>query len=165
MIDALWSHVARRAVLVLWLLAALTAFGRWFLLTVNVSDSLPGTIFIICKGVQPERGDLAAFRYAGGGPYESGVLFLKRVIGVGGSLVKSQETGGGYREFTVDGVPVGRAKPRSKNGFVLEPGPTGFVPPGHFYMAAPNPDSLDSRYALVGWVGEERIVGRAYRLF
>jgi conjugal transfer pilin signal peptidase TrbI len=32
-------------------------------------------------------------------------------------------------------------------------------------MAASNPDSLDSRYALVGWVAEEQIVGRAFRIF
>jgi conjugal transfer pilin signal peptidase TrbI len=31
-------------------------------------------------------------------------------------------------------------------------------------MAAPHPDSLDSRYALVGWVDEEQIIGRAFQI-
>jgi conjugal transfer pilin signal peptidase TrbI len=32
-------------------------------------------------------------------------------------------------------------------------------------MSAPHPDSLDSRYALVGWVSETELVGRAFSLF
>ncbi|PZR43703.1 MAG: hypothetical protein DI537_61865 [Stutzerimonas stutzeri] len=45
------------------------------------------------------------------------------------------------------------------------PGPVGVIQEGHYYMTAPNPDSLDSRYALVGWVSDEQIVGRAFRVF
>ena len=39
------------------------------------------------------------------------------------------------------------------------------APAGRYYVRAPHPDSLDSRYRLTGWVSEEQIIGRAYALF
>lgn len=165
MLDAIHAHFSRRAPVYLWLLVGLIAFGRWFTVSINVSDSLPGTLFLVAKGVKPEPNDLAAFRYAGGGPYERGVLFLKRIAGGPGSTVTARDVGGGYRNYFVDGVLMGRAKPFSKEGMPLTPGPTGVIPPGRYYMAATHPDSLDSRYALVGWVSDDQIVGRAYRIF
>ena len=165
MLDALHVHVARRAPVYLWMLVGIAAFGRSFALTLNVSDSLPGTVFLVQKGTKPDKGQLAAFRYTGGGPYERGALFLKQMLGVPGSLVIGMDIGSGYRDYFVDGQYVGRAKPKSKTGILLDPGPSGVIPAGHYYMAAPNPDSLDSRYALVGWVAEDQIVGRAFRIF
>ena len=165
MLDTVYAHLARRAALYLWLLVAVTAFGRYFTIALNVSDSLPGTLFVVQKGASPHQGDLAAFRYAGGAIYERDTLFLKRLIGVPGSVVTARDAGGGYRDYFVDGRSVGRAKPRSKGGVALEPGPEGVIPPGHYYMAAPNPDSLDSRYAAVGWVGDSRIIGKAFEVF
>ena len=165
MLDALYIHVARRAPVYLWMLVGIAAFGRWFALTLNVSDSLPGTVFLVQKGTTPDKGQLAAFRYAGGGPYERGALFLKQMLGVPGSLVIGMDIGSGYRDYFVDGQCAGRAKPRAKTGMPLDPGPSGVIPAGRYYMAAPNPDSLDSRYDLVGWVAEEQIVGRAFRIF
>jgi conjugal transfer pilin signal peptidase TrbI len=32
-------------------------------------------------------------------------------------------------------------------------------------VRAPHPDSLDSRYALTGWVTQAQIIGRAHVLF
>ena len=37
----------------------------------------------------------------------------------------------------------------------------GIVPPGHFYLHADHADSHDSRYAEIGLVPRERILGRA----
>lgn len=165
MLEILYNHLARRAPAYLWLLVAILAFARYFTITVNVSNSLPGMIFLVQKGCKPQKGDLAAFRYAGGGPYHQGVLFLKRLTGISGDIVTTRDHGDGYRDFLVNGQYVGRAKPKSKDGIPLEPGPQGTIPPGHYYMAAPNPDSLDSRYSLVGWVGDDQLVGRAYRVF
>ena len=53
----------------------------------------------------------------------------------------------------------------SRRGEALEPGPTGLIPPGRYYVRAPHPDSLDSRYRLTGWVDASQIIGRAYALF
>ncbi|MDO9227344.1 MAG: S26 family signal peptidase [Pseudomonadota bacterium] len=165
MLETLYKHLSRRAAAYLWLLVAILAFARYFTITVNVSNSLPGTVFLVQKGAKPQKGGLAAFRYAGGGPYHQGVLFLKRIAGASGDIVAVRDHGDGYRDYLVNGQYVGRGKPKSKDGIPLEPGPTGVIPLGRYYMAAPNPDSLDSRYALVGWVGDDRIVGRAYKVF
>ncbi|MDD5296534.1 MAG: S26 family signal peptidase [Rhodocyclaceae bacterium] len=165
MLDSLYLHLYRRAPAYLWLLVAVTAVGRYFTLTINLTNSLPGSVFIVCKGTVPKLGDLAAFRYAGGVVYRRDTLFLKRLAGVPGSVVAAKDAGDGYRDYFLDGQLVGRAKPRSKGGIILEPGPEGVIPPGHYYMVAPNPDSLDSRYAAVGWVADSQIVGRAFNVF
>lgn len=165
MFDAIYSHLTRHAAVYLWIVVAFVAFGRYFSLAINVSDSLPGTLFLVQKGGWPEKGDLTAFRYDGGGPYVRGTLFLKRMAGTPGSLVTAIDAGNGYRDYFVDGQYVGQAKPISKAGMPLESGPSGMIPQDRYYMAAPNADSLDSRYALVGWVTGEQIVGRAYRIF
>lgn len=165
MLETIYRHLSRRAPIYLWLLVAVTAFGRYFTVTINISNSLPGTLFIVQKGDMPRQGDLAAFLYAGGAVYPRNTLFLKRLTGVPGSVVAAKDAGDGFRDYFLDGKLVGRAKPRSKGGVPLEPGPEGVIPPGHYYMAAPNPDSLDSRYAVVGWVGDSQIVGKAIEVF
>ena len=69
------------------------------------------------------------------------------------------------RDYFVNGVHVGPAKSVSRQGVPLELGPTGVLPAGHYYVRAPHPDSLDSRYRLTGWVSQTQIIGRAYALF
>lgn len=166
MIEATYEHLRRYAPLYLWVIAAVIAFGRYFTISINISDSLPGTLYLVHKGEwKPKKGDLVAFRYGGGGPYQRGALFLKRMTGLPGSEITTRDLGKGYRAFYVDGDYVGTAKPISKTGAPLKPGPTGTIPPGHFYVAAPHPDSLDSRYALIGWITAEQIVGHAFRIF
>ncbi|GLW61551.1 hypothetical protein Hthe01_19000 [Hydrogenophilus thermoluteolus] len=165
MLERLYRHFCRRAPVYLWVLVCLVALSRYYMVSINVSDSLPGVIYLIEKGTLPEKGELVAFRYAGGGPYERGSLFLKRVVGVNGSVVSAVEQDEGFKDYYVDGQFVGRAKPYSKVGLPLPPGPVGVIPKGRYYVAAPNPDSLDSRYAWVGWVTDEQIVGRAIRIF
>lgn len=165
MLDTIYRHLARRAATYLWCCVAIVAFSRYFTLTINVSESLPGVIYLVQKGVKPQKGDLVAFRYAGGGPYDRGTLFLKRALGIPGSEVTAREVGNGCSDFIVDMQPAGLAKPLSKGGMPLQHGPAGTIPPGHYFMSAPHPDSLDSRYALVGWVSESELVGRAISLF
>ena len=69
------------------------------------------------------------------------------------------------RKFFVNGTLVGQAKAVSRQGVPLDLGPTGVLPAGRYYVRAPHPDSLDSRYRLTGWVSAEQIIGRAYALF
>ena len=57
------------------------------------------------------------------------------------------------------------AKPRALTGEALEPMDTGTLGANEYYVEAPHPDSLDSRYRLTGWIPQHRIVGRAYVLF
>lgn len=160
-----YDHFARRATLYICFLAATAIFGHFFLLTINLTTSLPGWVFAIEKGVHPKKGELAAFVYEGGGPYPSGAYFLKILTGVPGDLVYAKDMGFGYHDFFVGGKFVGRSKPVSSTGAPLSIGQTGVLPTGNYYMAAPNPDSLDSRYSLVSWVQERQIIGRGIRIF
>lgn len=167
MIDRLYSHFSRFFPLYLWLLVGCIAFGRSYLLSFNFSNSLPGIVFLIEKEkeLNPKPGEMVAFLYPGGGPYRSGVVFVKIVKGVAGSLVTAKAADNGYFDYFVDQAFVGRSKPYSSTGQPLTRGPIGQIPQNHYYVAAPHPDSLDSRYDWVGWVPSERIIGRAYRIF
>jgi len=142
------------------LIFAALLFRCFFTLGLNASPSLPHTLYLIHKGVKVERGDYVAFRWQGGGPYPAGVAFVKIVAGMPGDTVKERD-----REFYVNDSPVGSAKPVSRQGTPLEIGPTGVIPPGQYYVTAPHPDSLDSRYRLTGWIPQTQIFGRAYALF
>ncbi len=165
MLIRIYRNLSKYAPAYLWLLTLWVLLGRYVLISINVSDSLPGRVYLIQKGVKPALGDFAAFHYQGGGPYAAGARFLKIVKGVAGANVSAVESGSGFFDFFVNGSFVGRAKPKSRTGSPLSPGPTGTIPPHHYYMAAPHPDSLDSRYALVGWVEERQIIGRATEVF
>jgi len=41
----------------------------------------------------------------------------------------------------------------------------GVIPEGHYYMYAPHPDSLDSRYSMVGLIGQPLILGKTIPIF
>ena len=165
MLIRIFRNLSNYAPAYLWLLTLWVFLGRYVVISINVSDSLPGRVYLIQKGVKPELDDFAAFYYQGGGPYAAGSRFLKIVKGVPGANVSAVESESGFLDFFVNDSFVGRAKPKTRTGNPLTPGPTGTIPPQHFYMAAPNPDSLDSRYALVGWVDEGQVIGRAIEVF
>jgi len=164
MLIRAYRHLSTLGPACLWLFALWVMFGRYFVVSINLSDSLPGRLYLIQKGTIPRLNDLAAFQYQGGGPYAAGTRFLKLVKGVEGAQVTAVSYDTGFSDFYVNGSFVGRAKPLSQSGMPLNPGPTGTIPPHHYYMSAPNPDSLDSRYALVGWVDEKSIIGRAIEI-
>lgn len=167
MVDTLYAHISRFFPLYLWLLVGCIAFGRSYLLAFNLTDSLPGTIFLIQKeeGLNPRPGEMVAFLYGGGGPYNSGTVFVKIVKGVAGSWVTAKAVEADCYDYFVDEEFVGRSKPLSKAGYPLKSGPVGAIPQNHYYLSAPHPDSLDSRYEWVGLVARDRIIGRAYRIF
>jgi len=146
--------------IILWLMAVDMAFGRTYFVALNLTESLPGTIFLVEKGVMPERGELVAFRWEPNWPYPHGSIFVKKLVGLPGSVVTAKG-----RDFFVDGNPVGHAKDRARTGEALEIGPLGKIAEGRYYVAGTHPDSLDSRYLLTGWVGQNQIVGKAYRIF
>lgn len=108
---------------------------------------------------------MVAFLYEGRAFYLPGAVFVKIVKGKAGSVVSSKEKESGYYDYFVDSVYVGRSKPMSQSGMPIARAATGVIPENHYYLYAMHPDSLDSRYELVGWVHRDRIIGRAYRVF
>lgn len=158
--TALGVHVARWGLLTLLVASVALAFHARYTMGVNVTASLPYHVFVIAKGEHPARGQYVAFRWPGGGPYPAGVTFVKQIVGAAGDVITQVD-----RQFFVNGMSVGVAKPLSRSGRPLAPGPTGTLAAGQYYVRAPHPDSLDSRYALLGWISESEMIGRAYVLF
>ncbi|OQC18077.1 S26 family signal peptidase [Candidatus Skiveiella danica] len=158
--ERLMRHLQRWSLVYLTCAVAILWFDTHYTVALNVTESLPHRLFLIHRSEMPKRGDLVAFRWMGGGPYPVGATFIKVVAGMPGDAVTQVD-----HDYFVNGYPVGRAKRMSRQGVELEPGPTGTLPAGAYYMRAPHPDSLDSRYALTGWVSQTQIIGRAHALF
>lgn len=159
-IDPAYRRVRRWALVCALVVLAGLSLARCATLGLNVSESLPHTLYLIHRNAPLKSGDLVAFRWHGNGPYANGVTFVKIVAGVPGDRVTQKE-----RRFFINGHAVGYAKPAGRNGMPLDIGPTGQIPPGQFYVMAPHPDSLDSRYRLTGWISQSQIIGRAHALF
>ena len=80
--------------------------------------------------------------------------FGKIVYGVAGDRVERRG-----RLFLINGMPAAVAKPRTLRGEPLEAGPTGTIPRRCYFVATPNKDSFDSRYAVIGWICRPRVIG------
>ena len=142
-------------------MGALTAAATpWIDLDINLTESLPGTLYVVVKGGEFRKGDVVAFRWNGGATYPAGVTFIKCVTGIPGDVVKRDG-----RRFWVGDEYVGVAKPVSRAGAPLEPAAGGVIADGEYFVSTPHPDSLDSRYALTGNVKRSAIIGRAYAIF
>lgn len=153
-------HLTRWRLVYLLVISVAIAFHAHYAIGVNVTASLPYRLFIIDKRDHPARGQYVAFRWPGGGPYLAGATFVKQIAGGPGDVVTRID-----RDFFVNGHPMGLAKSLSRSGQPLKPGPTGTLPADRYYVRAPHPDSLDSRYRLTGWVSQAQIIGRAHVLF
>lgn len=141
------------------------AIGIWastpyFDYTINLTHSLPGTLYVVHKGGQFKKGDIVAFRWHGGATYPRGTTFIKRAVGTSGDVVKRDGAA-----FWVNDQYIGIAKPKSKAGVPLAPAAGGVIPQGEYFMATPSPDSLDSRYSLTGNIKQSEVIGKAYAIF
>lgn len=154
-------------------IAALAVIAMpFFSIGINLDHSLPGHVFLIHKdGTPPGRGQIVAFRFQGYEPYfPEGTTFVKILAGVPGDTVSAMHNG--CIEYRVNvtrtdpnGTLIGCAKPKARDGRELRPGPTGMIPDGEYAVRGTHADSMDSRYAAVGWVGRSQIIGRAWRIF
>ena len=106
----------------------------------------------------PKIGDMVLFEP----PVALGskVPYLKTVRGLPGGRV----TVDGERRVAVNGAILGVAKIRALDGRPLEAARPGVVPAGHYYLHGDHNDSHDSRYAGIGLVPADRILGRAIAL-
>lgn len=130
---------------------------------------------------EPERGDVIVFKL----PSDPGTNYIKRLVGLPGDTVTYRN-----RRLFINGEivavePVGEYQDRSQPGsllynetlgdvehnILLVPGRgsregTYVVPPGHYFMMGDNRDnSKDSRYQGVGIIPDDRIVGKAVRVW
>ena len=136
--------------------------GAWLVLAsrvyVNASWSDDAWAYVLLPIGTPQRGDVVIFDP----PDELGANapYLKSVRGVPGDRIAVDER----RRVSVNGEIVGRAKALALDGRALEPVPSGLVPQGQYFVFADHLDSHDSRYAEVGLVPRDRILGRAVAL-
>ena len=119
------------------------------------SDGAWGYAAFPLFGEDPKIGDRVLFEPPDS--VGSPVPYLKTVRGVPGMRVSI----GTDRTVFLDGEPVGRAKTHALDGRPLAAIAPGTIPPGHFYLHADHRDSHDSRYAEIGLVPRDRILGRA----
>lgn len=171
-LGLVWGHYRKHWKAYTLPLAVLIVAQCFVRIDVNLTDSLPDRVFLTVKGAKSNirRGDYIAFDYQGTGPaspFPKGFHFVKIVGAVPGDVVTMDAHRGFYAGRPGDPSPrfLGLSKPVSKTGKPLDPGPTGTIPEGEYYVFAPHKDSLDSRYALTGWVKDEHILGKTIALF
>jgi conjugal transfer pilin signal peptidase TrbI len=141
----------------------LYASSYWFTYTLNYTHSLPGTFYVIHKNAALKKGDLIAYRWQGGATYPSGTLFIKKLVGMPGDVVKRVD-----QSFWINGKHIGIAKEKSKTGAALLPAMDGVIAHQEYFVATSHPDSLDSRYRFLrsnGNVQQQEVIGRAYEIF
>lgn len=129
---------------------------------------------------RPARGDVVVFR----NPNEPAIVLIKRLVGLPGDTIRVVGT-----QVTVNGTPspvmAGElySGPKSEqypfshvgderfdgvsHGILLDPARPGMegewrVPEGHYFMMGDNRNnSRDSRFAEVGYIPEDHIIGKA----
>lgn len=160
--DQLRAHYQRHWLKWVTVITAALLFQHFYMIGINISPSLPQRVFLIEKGsFTPQKGDYAAFRWHGqGGFYVGQPYFTKMVKGVGGDVVTVQG-----QEVFVNGEFVALAKQHSSAGKRMDVVAPKVIAEDEFFALASNPNSLDSRYAVVGYIKTSDIIGRAYPLF
>ena len=125
---------------------------------VNASWSDDAWGYLLLPMGAPRSGDVVIFDppkvLGASAPY------LKYVLGMPGDTVSMDAAG----EVFLNGEAIARAKPHALNGRPLQPIAPVRIPTGHYYLHADHEDSHDSRYAEIGLVPRERILGRAVAL-
>lgn len=151
----------RYALLFVALLLGTALFTSRYQLAVNMTKSLPGSVFLIDKSHKcAVKGELVAFTWKNAPPIPDGITVIKRVAGVSGDSVKVEN-----RHVLVNGILVGRAKETSRTGEPLVAIDEGVIPLNYFFAAGDHPDSFDSRYERPGLISTDTIKGRAFLLW
>jgi conjugal transfer pilin signal peptidase TrbI len=140
-------------------LAPLGAFRERHALLINASPSLPNWAFWLDKHAPIVRGSLVFFepppselvrKHFGPKPQ----IFGKRVLGLPGDTV--EHTG---MDVLVRGTKVATRLEQTRLGIALKRGPAGRIPPDCYYVGTAHKRGFDSRYAAIGFVCREQIIG------
>lgn len=142
------------------LFLAINCFQRYYEVALNVSSSLAGKVYLVKKAnTRPSVGHIIGFNTKETDPFFPSKRFLKIVAGVPGDVLKVDGKRYSINNFTIE------AKERSKIGkelsqFIQE---GTVIPEGKYFVISLDKDSYDSRY--FGYVSQEQLIGRAWRVF
>ena len=187
-LQARWPAIRRALPRDIAIVLVAFVLTRFFAIAWVQTDSVHTSVALVIRGAAVHPGELAVFAYQGGqlphyyaddklqglrrtlgmpdstaGP-RLGTGVVKYLLGVAGDHIEVQ--GNSVFVDTRRGrFYVGQCKTRGRLGDPLTPIASGEIPPGYVYMWAPHPDALDSRYAVMGLVRADHIVGRAVRLW
>jgi len=121
----------------------------------TVTNSVTPRIFYISHNKDIKNGDYILFKR--NQENISNLPFIKETIkqvtGIAGDKVEVNK-----KEFFINGQSMGFAKIHSKQGKALAIGPSGIIPPGFLFVHGSSSNSLDSRYAAMGWINEANVV-------
>ena len=157
----LWDFAKRYCFVLLGVGIVLATFTHRYQIAINVTESLPGSVFLIDKKDRNvSRGRYVAFRWQNAAPIPDGVTVIKGVAGVEGDRVTVSN-----RTVYINGLSVGKAKTPSRTRAPLTAITDTEIGPQNFYAAAEHPDSFDSRYANPGLIPIAAVRGRAICLW
>ena len=139
------------------ILVLIPLLSPWYV--TNIDNSLSGLIYKIDRGALPIHNDVIGLTVPPNPYYPDGAPFLKIIVGMPGDTVTRKD-----RMFYINGQYVAEAKERTTRGHPLTLGPTGEIPPGHYFVWTPHKDSYDSRYSEIGWITTQHILGTARRV-
>lgn len=169
-LNVMWATWLRIGWVALLMGLLIAAWSVHYTLAFNATASLPHSLYVVKKGVWPTQvGDLVAYRSNGHGPLPAGITLVKRVVGMPGDEVyRMTDVFNGAVDHVIvanvsdrkQKVAYQRVKPLSRDFKPLQGGPVGIIPDMHFHVSGEHVDSFDSRYALMGWVRADQVIGK-----
>ena len=131
-------------------------------MAVNLTDSVDGLLFVVNENDRSvARNKLIAFYPPKTKFYANDPQFIKYVWAIEGDEVVISDK----RQVIINGEVRGTAKRTSKQGDVMQLSDSKTVERGEFFVGTTHPDSLDSRYKIISYIGEDRLIGSATKIF
>lgn len=155
--NKLWylKHEFLKGVLVFFLtFISVWLFNDHIQILRNTSDSMPYKVFLYFPKVTPHKGDITVYQY-------EGQHIIKQIVGTEGDAVHYDVT----KNLHVGDFKVGSLQRKDNQGKTLYGIARGTIPQGFVFLYAPHPQSLDSRYTLLGFVERHHLKGTAIALF
>jgi len=121
--------------------------GTLFGIRINVSKSVPHTIFISEPTTSIHRGQYVAIYHP-----KSSLLLVKKIIGLPGDSIEVRDN-----RLIVNNQEHGLVLKQSKSGHTLTPIQQQQVHENHLFAYAPHEESFDSRYQEFGLVRIEHV--------
>lgn len=153
--------IKRILILILLILpiAICCVLSQYYTIAINQTESLSGTIFLVRKGILPNRQDqFVVFQAPETSRHQTNLIKL-----VGG-MAQDHVTRQGL-DYYINNRFIGSAKLHDKTGHPVKLSDTGIIPEGKYFVYTKHEDSYDSKYQEIGWIDQHSIIGVAYEIY